>query len=113
MTETIQLERIQAVLDSFDDITVTPDTIEAFCCFLSVKMQFPCDVVTKSEFERYRLDEIENSNDELFGLLGNVTLVSDEKQKTKIPLCDLRAADNRSQNFELLNDYSTWFIHHQ
>lgn len=113
MTEELQLERIQAALDAFDDITVTPDTIQAFHVFLTEKMDMPCDVVTKGEFERYRLDTIENSNDELFGLLGIVTLLSDEKKTTKIPLCDLRGVDNRSRIYELLNDYSTWFIHHQ
>lgn len=113
MNEPSKPDSIQAALAAFDDITVRPDTIQAFLKFLLTNINLPCEVVTAGEFERYRLEDIEDSNDELFGLLGCVKLLSDEKKGTKIPLCDLKAADNRSRNFELLNDYATWFVQYQ
>lgn len=113
MIDSTQSNRIQAVLESFDDISVRTETIQAYLAFLKTHVSLPCEVITVSEFERYHLNDVEDSNVDLFGLLGNVNLVSDEKKHTKIPLCDLKAVDNRSDNFELLNDYATWFVHHQ
>lgn len=113
MNESNPTDRIKAALSNYEDIAVRPETIQTFMTFLRDNLEFPCEVVTAGEFERYRLEDIEDSNDELFGLLGKVKLLSDEKKGTMIPLCDLRAVDNRSHNFQLLNDYSTWFINYQ
>jgi len=113
MKESTQTERIHSVLEAFEDISVKMETIEVFYNYLTEKMNMPCDVVSVGEYERYQLFGLENSNDELFGLLGKVKLLSDEKKESVIPLCDLKAVDNRSESFNLLGDYATWFVNHQ
>lgn len=113
MTKSDRSDRIQAVLASFDDMSVRAETIKVFLDFLKKNLSLPCEVVTAGEFEKYHLDDIEDSNDDLFGLLGNVRLQSNENVQTKIPLCDLKPVDNRSKNFELLSDYADWFVNHQ
>jgi hypothetical protein len=42
----------------------------------------------------------------------NVRRVSDKKTFV-LPLADLKATDKKSQNYELLDDYSTWFVNYQ
>ncbi len=113
MNQSAQTERIKRVLGAFEDLSVKMETIEVFYNYLTEKMNMPCDVVSVGEYEKYQLYGIENSNDELFGLLGKVKLISDEKKESVIPLCDLKAVDNRSESFNLLSDYATWFVNHQ
>ncbi|MBT4091169.1 MAG: hypothetical protein HN580_22920 [Deltaproteobacteria bacterium] len=108
-----QTDRIKTVLKECDTFSVSKETLQAYFLFLSKNLSLPCDVVTANEYERYKLDLIDNSKDEFFGLLGKVRLLSDEKKHSIIPLCDLKAANNRSENFEMLNDYAAWFINHQ
>ena len=106
-------EEKPTALEDFEDISVRPETIQAFQTFLTENLSMPCEVVTSTEFDRYQLDNIEDSNNDLFGLLGCVKPAGDEKKQLKIPLCDLRSVDNRSENFILLNSYASWFINNQ
>jgi hypothetical protein len=46
------------------------------------------------------------------GIMVNVRRVSDKKTFV-LPLADLKATDKKSQNYELLDDYSTWFVNYQ
>lgn len=108
-----QMERVKAALQECDKLSVSTETVQVFFDFLSDNLSLPCDVITAGEFERYQLDYIKNSGDILFGLLGKVRLLSDESKQSLIPLCDLKAVNNRSKNFQLLNDYTAWFIAHQ
>jgi hypothetical protein len=113
MKQSAQTERIQQVLGEFEDLSVKMETVEVFYNHLTEKINMPCDVVSIGEYEKYQLYGIENSNDELFGLLGKVKLLTDEKKESVIPLCDLKAVDNRSESFDLLSDYATWFVNNQ
>jgi hypothetical protein len=38
--------------------------------------------------------------------------VSDKKKFT-LPLAELKAADKRSKNYQLLDDYSVWFVNNR
>ncbi len=111
--EPSQSDRIKNVLNKCDDLSVGSETMQTYFLFLSKNLSLPCDVVTVGEYERYQLELLENSEDELFGLLGKVKLLSDESKISMIPLCDLKAVNNRSENFEMLNDYTAWFINYQ
>jgi len=108
-----QEDRIEAVLKKFKDITVSENTISAFEHFLNDQLEFPGEVFCPEENEYYLLYEIEDSGEELYGILAKLKLVSDERRETVMPLCDLRAVDNRSKNYQLINDYSSWFINYQ
>ena len=46
------------------------------------------------------------------GILVRVRRVSDKKE-FELPLADLKARDKRSKNYELLDDYSVWFVNYQ
>ena len=111
--ESSQSDRIKNLLNECADLSVGSETLQAYYLFLLQNLNLPCDVITASEYERYQLELLENSEDEFFGLLGKVKLLSDERKISMIPLCDLKAVNNRSENFELLNDYATWFINYQ
>jgi len=102
-----------AALAAFDDISVSRDTIRAYLAFLLNSIHLPCEVLTAGEYERYQLMEILDTDEELFGLLGKVALLENENKQLLIPLCDLSAVDNRTENFKLLSDYADWFINHQ
>ena len=43
------------------------------------------------------------------GLLVKVKRVAD-KRKFTLPLADLEATDEQSKNYQLLNDFSVWFV---
>ena len=45
------------------------------------------------------------------GIVVNVKRVSD-KRKFVIPLADLEAEDEKSRNYQLLNDYVVWFVNY-
>jgi hypothetical protein len=57
----------------------------------------------------FRLLRIEKEHDDFFGLFGRVVRLSDKKRFT-IPLEQLKAAERESPEYELLNDYSVWFV---
>lgn len=108
-----QEKRIQEVLAGSAEKSVTAETLDAFYHHLLEMLSMPCDVVGKADLVRYVLVDIEDSGDDMYGLLGKLQLASDEKQEHVIPLCDIKAVDNRSLEFVMLNDYSTWFVNSQ
>lgn len=108
-----QAKRIEAILEDCTDKKVNPETLAVFHTLLQHVLTLPCDVVEKAELAKYELYAIENSGDEMFGLLGKVREADDKKKEVVIPVCDLRAADNRSKEYKALDDYSTWFINSQ
>jgi len=57
----------------------------------------------------FRLLRIEKEYDGFFGLFGRVARLSDKKRFT-IPLEQLKATERGSPEYELLNDYSVWFV---
>ncbi|MDQ3652659.1 MAG: calcium-binding protein [Acidobacteriota bacterium] len=59
-------------------------------------------------FNLISCDEI----DEWVGIIANVRRVSDRK-KFALPLADLEAVNKKSGNYQLLDDYSVWFVNHR
>ena len=57
--------------------------------------------------------ELLSFDDEIYevGILVNVKRVSD-KRKFVIPLAELEAGDKKSKNYQLLDDYSVWFVNY-
>ena len=106
-------ERIASILEGSEDLTVTENSITTYANYLDEQLEIPGEVFCSQENEYYLLFEIEDSGEELYGVLAHLKLVSDERRQTVMPLCDLRAVDNRSKNFQLINDYSSWFINYQ
>jgi hypothetical protein len=106
-------KRIKGILANCKDKGVNLETLTVFHLLLSQTLTLPCDVVSKADLERYVLYAIENSGDDMYGLLGKLRLMSNEKKKVVIPLCDLKAMDNRSIDYQLIQDYATWFVNSQ
>lgn len=59
----------------------------------------------------FNMIRIENYYDDEYGLFVKVTRISDKK-RFQLPLADLRAVDKKSENYQLLHDYSVWFINY-
>ena len=47
--------------------------------------------------------------DEMYGIFVKVKRASDKKQFT-LPLADLEVIDTHSSNFQLVDDFSVWFV---
>lgn len=103
-------QRIAGILINCKDKGVNLETLTVFHQLLSRALTLPCDVVCKADSEKYVLYAVENSGDDMYGLLGKLRLMSNEKKKCVIPLCDLKAMDNRTIDYQLLQDYATWFV---
>lgn len=58
------------------------------------------------EFEFLGFDDF---GDIYEGLLAKIRRISDEKTFV-LPLADLKAIDESSENYQLLDDYSVWFV---
>jgi len=50
--------------------------------------------------------------DEWYGLLVRVQRLCDKKQFV-LPLADLKSTDRKSKNYQLLDDYSVWFVNNR
>ncbi len=118
-------------------LDVNSQTLAIYRDYLEQNLEFPCLVTgmedfhweeyyiigpgSKKEHERlrktkpsyldtYELLSFENRvQDEFYGLLVNVKRTSDKK-KFDLPLADLEATSKKSKNYQLLDDYSVWFV---
>ncbi len=108
-----QENRIEKVLENCADKSVNKETLAVFFSLLQQTLTLPCEVIGKEDLVRYTLCDIENSGDDMYGLLGNLQLPADVKKECIVPLCDIKAVNNRSLDFVLINDYSTWFVNNQ
>ena len=59
-------------------------------------------------FNMIRIDKYHDDN---YGLFAKVTRVSDKK-RFQLPLADLEVVDKKSKNYQLLDDYSVWFVNY-
>ncbi len=59
----------------------------------------------------YELKRFEDLIDEVTGILVKVKRVNDN-QRFIVKLASLKATDETSRNFTLLDDYSAWFVNH-
>jgi len=108
-----QEKRIDEVLKECDGWAVDSKSVDMFFNHLNEKLDFPFEVNGLEDDEKYLLYEIEDSGDTMYGLTGNVKLLSDKRRRLILALCDLEAIDKNSKNYELLDDYSIWFCNSQ
>ena len=62
--------------------------------------------------DKYELIDFEDEVDEFYGVMVNVKRLSDRK-KFELPLADLEATDKKSDDYQLLDDYSVWFVNNR
>lgn len=124
-------------LDSEEEIPpVNEETLKTYQNYLKHYLELPCTITgiedfsweeyyvigggSKQEHDRLRktnpsyLDTYEllgfnDEFDEFYGLLVSVKRLSDKK-KFVLPLSDLTTTDEKSKNYQLLDDYSFWFV---
>jgi hypothetical protein len=111
-------------------------TLRKYLDFLKRELEQPCQVTgiedfpweeryvmgfgNKAEYERlkktrpsytdiYELVSLNEEIDDHYGLLARVKRLSDKKS-FELPLADLEATEEDSKNYQLLDDFSVWFV---
>ena len=133
-----QDKRIAKILGSKAVPSANQKTLQAYRDYLKASLEFPCHLTgiedfpweeryvfgfgSKAEYERLKktqpsysdtfellsLDEIDAD----YGIMARVKRVSDKKEFA-LPLADLEATDEGSKNYQLLDDYSVWFVNYR
>ena len=135
-----QCSRIQSVFSLAEIPEVTEKTLEHYLKWLKLKLTCPCILTgiesmgyfsweEQYEFgygnlkdyekikkergsykENYKLQELDDAKVEKeWDILVPVVKVSDKKRFI-IPLSELQAADESSENYQILNDYTVWYV---
>ncbi|MBV5347730.1 hypothetical protein [Lamprocystis purpurea] len=134
-----QDRRIAGVLGSDEVPEVNDQTLIAYLAYLRNSLSFPCLLTgiedfeweeryvfghgSKSEYERLKESQPSHTDifellgfdeeiDQGYGILASVKRVKDKKSFT-LPLADLRDRDEHSANYQLLDDYSVWFVNNR
>jgi hypothetical protein len=134
-----QEERIIAILRT-KKLDVTRKTLSTYLEHLKKRIELPCLLTgiedfeweecyvfgfgSKKEYEelkktqpsykdKYNLIKFVDDIDDYYdGIFVNVQRISDKK-KFVLPLADLKSTDRKSKNFQLLDDYSVWFVNNR
>ena len=133
-----QDERISSIFGG-EIPSVTEESLATYLTYLKDHLELPCELTgiedfdweeyyvigpgDQKEYERlkktkpsytdnYDMFSLADEVDEWVGILVNVKRVSDKKKFT-LPLAELEAADGRSKNYQLLDDYSVWFVNNR
>ena len=136
-----QTKRVQAILKVTDEehMAVNDENLKKYFQYLNKNILFPCIVTgiedfrweefyvlgpgDKDEYEElkrtqpsytdhYSILSLDDHYDEDYGILVNVHRILD-KRKFTLPLEDLKAVDRRSINYQILDDYSVWFVNYR
>ena len=119
---------------------VTGTTLKKYLKYLKQHVEFPCQLTgiedfdweefyvfgpgSKREYEELKetqpsykdrfslIDFVDNLDDWEAGIFVVVRRESDRK-KFVLPLADLKAINKKSQNYQLLDDYSVWFVNNR
>jgi len=132
-----QEKRIEQILGE-DNLNVSDESLEIYRSYLQKNIVLPCELTgiedfsweefyvfgpgNKKEYEKlkktqpsysdiYSFISFEDLIDYTEGLIVKVKRISDKKQ-FELPLADLKATDTNSQNYQLLDDYSVWYINY-
>ena len=135
----ILLDTIPLDLDVEDIPEVSPESLERYFAYLKSNLKLPCSLTGIEDFpweERYvfgygseaeheklrkkqpsykdtfNLLNLDEEINEDYGLFVDVKRTSDNKKFT-LPLADLKAIDEHSKNYQLLDDYSVWFVNNR
>ena len=134
-----QEQRIESVFPKrIDDISKQIETLDIYKRFLEKNLNFPVKLTgiedfnweefyvfgpgDKKEYDElkktrpsysdiYNLIRIDDHVEEDYGLFAKVTRISDRK-RFQIPLADLKVVDQKSKNYQLLDDYSVWCVNY-
>jgi len=134
-----QEQRIESVFPKrINDISKQTKTLDIYKRFLEKNLDFPVKLTgiedfnweefyifgpgDKKEYEElkktrpsykdiYNLTRIDDHIEEDYGLFAKVTRISDRK-RFQIPLADLKVVDDKTKNYQLLDDYSVWCVNY-
>jgi hypothetical protein len=134
-----QEKRIIVIL-GIKKLDVTRKTLSTYLKYLKNHVEIPCQLTgiedfeweeayvfgfgSKREYEELKktqpsytdkfslIDFIDDIDDEYDGIFVNVQRLSDKKQFI-LPLADLKSTDKKSKNYQLLDDYSVWFVNNR
>ena len=132
-------KRIEQILNNkFDDLSRRIETLAFYKSYLETKLDFPVRITgiedfdweefyifgpgNKREYEMlkktqpsytdiFSMSRFDSYFDEGYGLFARVTRLSDKK-RFQLPLADMKAVDKKSAEYQLLQDYSIWFINY-
>jgi hypothetical protein len=105
-----QEQRILAILGT---LNVTKKTLTTYLNYLKKNLEKPCKVIEmQNPKNTFNLINFVKDFDDFYGLLVNVKRVSDKSEFT-YPLADLEVTDKKSKNYQLLDDYSVWFVNYR
>lgn len=134
-----QDRRIAMILVEDEVAEVNNKTLRIYLDYLMKNITLPCRVTgiedfswekrfvfgygSKTEYEKlkktqpsyadtYELLSFDDEVNEGYGILVNLKRVSD-KMKFSLPLADLKATDNKSDNYKFLDDFSVWFVNYR
>jgi hypothetical protein len=121
-------------------LDVTRKTLNTYLKYLKNHVEIPCQLTgiedfeweeayvfgfgSKREYEELKktqpsytdkfnlIDFIDDIDDEYDSIFVNVQRLSDKKQFI-LPLADLKSTDKKSKNYQLLDDYSVWFVNNR
>ncbi len=134
-----QDRRIAVILGEDDVVEVDATTLGLYLDYLKKNISLPCHLTGIDEFaweERFvfghgsraeyeKLKKTQPSHADTYELLGfNDTVKEDfgivvyvkrlsDKMKFTLPLADLKATDEQSNNYQLLDDFSAWFVNYR
>jgi len=134
-----QEKRIIVILGT-KKLDVTRKTLSTYLKYLKNHLEIPCQLTgiedfeweeayvfgfgSKREYQELKktqpsytdkfnlIDFIDDIDDEYDGIFVNVQRLSDKKQFI-LPLADLKSTDKKSKNYQLLDDYSVWFVNNR
>jgi hypothetical protein len=134
-----QEKRIIVILGT-KKLDVTRKTLSTYLKYLKNHVEIPCQLTgiedfeweeayvfgfgSKREYQELKktqpsytdkfnlIDFIDDIDDEYDGIFVNVQRLSDKKQFI-LPLADLKSTDKKSKNYQLLDDYSVWFVNNR
>ena len=131
-----QDERIASVFDAEEIPEVSYETLKIYLQHIKDNIDAACEITgiedfeweeyyifgpgSKKEYEklrktrpsymdRYKIISFDNDPDQDYGILVNLRRISDGKEFT-LPLADLKATDKKNQSYQILDDYSVWFV---
>jgi hypothetical protein len=135
-----QDKRVADILLGEDEVPdVNGKTLKTYFDYLKANLKFPCHLTGREDFaweERYvfghgsqkeyerlkktqasykdtfELLDIDEELDGDYGLFVNVKRTLDHKKFT-LPLADLITTDEHSNNYQLFDDYSYWFVNYR
>jgi hypothetical protein len=134
-----QEKRIIAILGT-KKLNVTRKALSTYLKYLKNHVEIPCQLTgiedfewegryifgfgSKKEYEKLKKTQpsykdkfilikfVDEIDDYYNGIFVHVQRVSD-KRKFALPLADLKSTDRRSKNYQLLDDYSVWFVNNR